>query len=55
MKRKRYSVPVERAIVLYQRFGTWTKVRAVLRRPDGSTFTISGLFNAVRRYDRRTA
>jgi len=52
---KREPVPVLKAITLYERFKSWAKVARVLRRRNGMPFTASGLFNAVRRYDRRAA
>lgn len=55
MKPGRKPVPVQRAIILYDRLRAWSKVARILRRKDGSAFTADGLLRAVRRYDRRIA
>ena len=59
MKRKRESIPVLKAIELYDWRGTWQEprtweqVRRELPRADGSLFTYTAIVQAVRRYDRR--
>jgi len=52
---KRYPVPVEDAIKLYDELGSWEKVRRALPRPDGTLFTYWGLWNAVRWRDKGNA
>lgn len=47
----RRLVPVARAIALYERFKSWSKVARVLRCERGIPFTANSLFTAVRRYD----
>jgi hypothetical protein len=47
----RRLVPVARAIALYERFKSWSKVARVLRCERGISFQANSLFAAVRRYD----
>ena len=47
----RRLVPVARAIALYERFKSWSKVARTLRCAAGQPFTVDGIWNAVRRYD----
>jgi hypothetical protein len=57
-KKKHYHripVPVDEAIKLYDQLGSWEKVRQVLRRPDGTMFTYTGLWRAVRWRDQGNA
>ncbi len=53
--RRRTPVPVDEAVRLYNQLRSWEKVRLVLKRPDGSLYTYSGIFNAVRWRDKGNA
>lgn len=47
----RRMVPIARAIALYERFRSWSKVGRILRCDRGMPFNAISLYNAVRRYD----
>lgn len=52
---RRQTIPVDEAVQLYDKLGTWSKVASVLKRPDGSRFTPQSIFSAVRWRDRGNA